>query len=257
MLATLPLVAMTVGPAAWQYRPRSKPEIPGETITVMSANLLALNRNTAPIIQEVRAAQPDVLLLQEYADHWHTAFQAAVGEDYPHVRHITRGDSFGVAVYSRRPFLEEPSVSIPLGDVGVPQIRAVIEVDGKPVAFYNVHLVPPMSLDRVKATRMQLADLLDRLKSESLPAVVAGDFNFTETTPNAAAVERVGLVEAFTVGGWGRGPTRPVSGLFRWIPSLRLDHIYLGGGLTCSDCRTGVGKGSDHRPVIARIGFAG
>ena len=93
------------------------------------------------------------------------------------------------------------------------------------MAIYNVHLLPVTSLEYTTETRMQFADLLDRIKGESLPFILAGDFNFTETTPQAAELRRLGLVDAFDLGGWGRGqPGRsplscdisPVSG---WITS--------------------------------------
>jgi endonuclease/exonuclease/phosphatase (EEP) superfamily protein YafD len=101
----------------------------------------------------------------------------------------------------------------------------------------------------------RFADLLDALAREKHPVIVGGDFTFTEETPNAAALGRLGLLDAHSVGGQGRGTTWPVNAFFRWIPGLRFDPLYLGGGLTCADCRTGIGEGSDHRPLLARIGF--
>ena len=101
------------------------------------------------------------------------------------------------------------------------------------------------------------ADLI--LVARHLPACAgcrAALAAYQEAAAQAAESQRVGLADAFDLGGWGRGSTWPVTSFFRYLPGVRLDHIYLGGGLTCSDCRTGVGEGSDHRPVIAKIGFA-
>lgn len=251
----LPLVLVTTGPALWDYRPRAKPVIAGEPVTVMSVNLLMINENTAPIIGEIAAIEPDVLLLQEYTRHWHAALQEALGPAYPYVRYVTQSDSFGAAIYSRRPFVGEPERYLPLSVGDLPQIRAVIEIGGRDVAIYNIHLLPPYGLDYTTEGRVQFADLLDLLAAEKLPVIIAGDFNFAETSPHAAALRRLGLADAFSVGGWGRGTTWPVHGYFRWIPSLRLDHVYLDSQFACADCATGVGKGSDHRPVIARVGF--
>ncbi|HOA75883.1 MAG TPA: hypothetical protein PL151_02950 [Phycisphaerae bacterium] len=50
-------------------------------------------------------------------------------------------------------------------------------------------------------------------------------------------------------------PTWSVISFYRWLPGLRLDRIFLGPELTACESRTGEGWGSDHRPVIARIGF--
>jgi endonuclease/exonuclease/phosphatase (EEP) superfamily protein YafD len=254
--AASPLLVFTVGPALWQYRPEFPPQIPGETVTVMSANLLRVNRNIAPIIDEIRAADPDILLLQEYTAHWHSALQAAIGREYPHERHVCRDDSFGTAIYSKRPFVGGVNMAVPLGSAEEPQVRAVVRIAGREVAVYNVHLLPPSGLDYTIENRRQFADLLDRLPKEPLPVIMGGDFNFTETTPHAAALGHIRMLEAFDLGGWGRGATWPVNSFFRWVPGIRLDHLYLRGNLTCSHCRTGIGRGSDHRPLIAKIGFS-
>lgn len=221
----------------------------------MSVNLLMVNQQTGPIIAEIIEAQPDILLLQEYTDHWHAALQIAIGADYPYLCYQTRDDSFGAAIYSRRPFVGQPALHLPLGDGELPQMRAVIRLTNRDVAVYNIHLLPTYWGDYTIAGRVQFADLLDLLADERLPIIMGGDFNFTETSPHAAALSRLGLSDAHALGGWGRGTTWPVHSMFRWIPSLRLDHIYLSGGLTCAECRTGVGQGSDHRPVLAKVGF--
>lgn len=255
LMTAIPLVLWTLGPTVWFCRPRSRPDVSGETVTVASVNLLMVNNRTEPLIDEIRASGADIVLLQEYTELWHDALRAALAKDYPYECHVCRDDSFGMAVYSSRPFLADPEMYVPLGVSSLPQIRAVVAIGQRPVAIYNVHLLPPLGLEYTTETRAQFADLLDLLASESRPFIVAGDFNFTESAPQAAALRRLGLVEAFDQGGWGRGSTWPVNSFLRYLPGLRLDHIYLGGGLTCSDCRTGRGQGSDHRPVIAKIGF--
>lgn len=256
LIPTIPLMLWTLGPAVWTYRPKTRPSLAGEVVTVASVNLLMVNRNTGSLVEEIRASGADIVFLQEYTDHWHAVLQSALAQDYPYECHVCQEDSFGAAVYSSRPFLTEPELDMPLGVSSLPQIRAVVAIGQQPVAIYNVHLLPPTGLEYTTETRSQFADLLDSLAEESRPFILAGDFNFTERTPQAAALRRLGLIEAFDQGGWGRGPTWPVNSFLRYLPGFRLDHIYLGGGLACSDCRTGKGEGSDHRPVIARIGLA-
>lgn len=256
LTATVPLVVFALGRDIWSYRPSERPRLSGEVVTVASVNLLMVNTNTGSLVEEVRASGADIVLLQEYTEHWHAALRSALAQDYPYECHVCRDDSFGAAVYSSRPFIGDPELDLPLGVSSLPQIRALVEISQRPVALYNVHLLPPTSLEYTTESRLQFADLLDHLRKESLPFILAGDFNFTETTPQAAALRRLGTQEAFAVGGWGRGSTWPVNSFLRCLPGLRLDHIYLGGGLTCSDCRTGTGRGSDHRPVIAKIGFS-
>ena len=253
LAATVPLLLITVGPAVWSYRPKSPPAIEGEVVSVMSVNLLMVNRDTGPLIAEIERNAPDILMLQEYTAHWHDALQASLGDTYPHTVYVPRGDSFGAAIYSRRPFVGEPAANLSLGDATEPQIRAVIHIDGQDVALYNIHLLPPRTLQYTTVTRAQFADLVDQLAQEKLPIILAGDFNFTPHSAQADALAAMGLSDTLTTIGTGRGATWPVVGGLRWLPGIRLDHIYVSNELACIECQTGEGQGSDHRPVVAKI----
>jgi endonuclease/exonuclease/phosphatase family metal-dependent hydrolase len=142
---------------------------------------------------------------------------------------------------------------LPLGHSFVPQTRAVVRFAGRDVAVYNVHLLPPRRLDYTIEGRLQFADLRDVLSAEKLPYVVAGDWNLTNDTPQHRALRRVGARDAHDLAARGRGATWPVNSFFRYLPGLRLDHVYLGPGLTARSCQTGTGQSSDHRPVVADV----
>jgi endonuclease/exonuclease/phosphatase (EEP) superfamily protein YafD len=255
LAATAPLLLVTLGPALWDYRPRSRPAASGRAFTVMSANLLMINRDTQPIIAEVGKVKPDILLLQEYTAHWHEALRKALAEDMPHCTFFPREDSFGAAVYSRWPLEGDLGRYVPLGGGTVPQIRVVANVDGRRIAVYNVHLLPPRLFRYTREHRRQFADLLEKIGAEKLPVVLGGDFNFTPRTPNAARLRALGMIDAHNQGGWGRGTTWPVNGALRWLPGIRLDHVWLRNGLVCTECRRGAHHGSDHLAVIARLSF--
>ncbi len=254
--ATAPLLVATLAPEAWDFLPKSPQQPIGAPITVMSINLLYNNYETSPIIEEIRAADPDILLLQEYAPAWHQAILNAIGSRYPYIRHVLRDDPFGAAIYSRIPFVGDVETGLLLGNIHTPQIRAVVRIANQDVALYNIHLQPPYGLLRTMIGRQQLADLQDMLAGEKLPVILSGDFNFTDRSPNADLLHGIGLVAAHSLAGWGRGSTWPVNDFLRYVPGLRLDHIYLSRRLTCSESRTGIGTGSDHRPIVARVGLS-
>lgn len=258
-LLALPPVLFTLVPPYWRYVAQPAPPPPAAgtpTLRVMSVNLLMVNDQHAPMLAEIRAARPDVLLLQEYTDDWDRALRRALKSDLPYVRSDTRDDSFGVAVYSRTPFVAGNGPTLlRLGTDTAPQPRAVVRFGGRDVALYNVHLLPPRTLAYAQESRLQFADLLDRLAAERLPVVVAGDFNLTETTPQHAFLRRAGLADAWDLAGRGRGATWPVNSVFRYLPGLRFDHLYLGPQLTCTAAETGAGPGSDHRPIVADVAW--
>jgi len=256
MLAvTLPLAAVTLGPECAAYWPASPPSIGEPRCRMMSVNLLFLNNDREPLCREILASDPDILFLQEYTDGWHSYLEPRLTGRLPHHHWVCREDSFGLAVYSRYRFIEPPEDHLPLGLAIEPQMRAVIDLAGRPLVVYNVHLLPPRNLEYFTEHRQQLADLCKMLSTETRPIILAGDFNFTGRDPHAAVIAATGMKECYRQAGWGRCATWPVNSVLRWLPGLRLDHIYVGNGLGCAQYRTGTGCGSDHRPVLAEIGF--
>ncbi len=255
-LAALPPMLFTIVPAALQFVPRGVEAAAPPHVRFMTANLLMVNADTDGIIGEVIAARPDVLMLQEYTAEWHEAFQKALAADYPYNSVVMRDDSFGIALYSRTPFAGDVDQRYPLGRAGVEQMRAEIDLGGKRFALYNVHLLPPRTLLYNSEHRLQFADLVETLKKEQLPYVVCGDFNFPETAPQHTTLKRAGVREAHELAGFGRGTTWPVNSVFRYLmPGVRIDHVYLSPHLTATKCEPGVGRGSDHRPVVVDMAF--
>jgi endonuclease/exonuclease/phosphatase (EEP) superfamily protein YafD len=253
-LACLPLILLTVSPALFSHRPLLTNMTGRPLLRVMSVNLLMVNRTTGPIIDEIASADPDILFLQEYTGHWHDALQERLGGRYPHVITYPEEDSFGAAIYSKRPFVGKPTIDTSLGKWGIAQLVANIDVEGVEITCWNLHLVPPRNYAYTVEHLDQMRDLLPRLKAAAArPLIVAGDFNFTGATLQAASIRQAGVEDSFEAIGAGRGATWPVNSIFRYLPGIRLDHIYLGGGMGCRSIRVGEGRGSDHRPLVAEI----
>lgn len=255
-ILALPGAAICLAPTAISYMPREARPVSQPTVKLMSANLLAFNRDTGPIVAEIVAENPDVLMLQEFTPHWQAAIDTAINDRYPHRVLMPQTDCFGLAIYSKRPFIGEPSTDVRLGREDSPQIRAVIDIGGRPVVFYDVHLVPPTTIAWSTEQRIELADLIERISRETDPVVVSGDFNLTPDSFHHAELRRAGFVDAHEIAGRGRGTSWPVKRWTRYVPGIRIDHIYLSRGLSAATSREGIGMGSDHRPVIADIGLA-
>lgn len=252
--ATLPAVLCTLGPSLPSYVPHSPQPTAGTTIRVMSANLLYLNSDHQPIIDEILSEAPDLLLLQEYTDSWHQAIHAAVSKDYPYSVWVTRPNAFGVAIYSKRPLSPDSSRELDCGSFSLPLLHAHVDFDGRRIAVYCIHMVPP-TWKRLPMMRTQFHALLNLLAGEKDPMLLAGDFNFTGESTMHRTLRRLGLVDAHQAAGWGRGETWPEDGLWRFLPGVRIDHVYFSKGLTALQCRVGQGRHSDHRPVIVDLAF--
>ena len=57
---------IALAPTVWSYRPKTTPSVAGATIRVMSINLYAFSRDANDLLAQVRAANPDVLVLEEF-----------------------------------------------------------------------------------------------------------------------------------------------------------------------------------------------
>ncbi len=252
----LALAAAWGGPTVWEFIPRGASAAPpsaGGALRLLSVNLYAGNRQMETLTEEIIAADADVVLVQEYTPEWEAVLARRLYNQYPHMLRNPQTDCFGAAVFSRVPFVEPPRDELRLGPTGNPQLRVVVPIGGRPVAIYNIHLLPPAGLTYYRIGREEFVDLQRALAAEKLPAIVSGDFNFTSNSPQGVAMQRAGFRDALDAHGWGPRWTWPTWGLRRFIPGIRIDHIYVSPALTARESRIGDGVGSDHRPVFAEI----
>ena len=254
-LFAAPVVLLLILPTVVrQIAPPDPPAGRGPTLRVMTINLLVSNEDTAAVVDEIDDAHPDVVVFQEYDATWHDALRAEVARTFPHVRYETRSDSFGAAIYSRKPFIgAEERVMLGHEMDQTPETRNAVDLGGTDVAIYNIHTLPPSGLDYTRRGREQFADLLQVLRSDDTPRIVAGDFNVTADTPQHDAIGKLDLVDAWDLAGRGRGATWPANSFLAFVPGVRLDHLYLSEELTVMKVRRADANGSDHRPVIADV----
>ena len=89
------------------------------------------------------------------------------------------------------------------------------------------------------------------VRAERLPVLVAGDFNATWGHRAFRRLLGAGLTDAAAARGrpfqmtWRQGRLVP--------PLTRIDHVLTTDGLAVTAIRTGDGRGSDHRPIVADI----
>lgn len=277
LVTLLPVLLLAVIWFVPYHIPRQTVLAAGETtLTVATANLWA--RDAAFDTIERLMGEADVLALQEitqsYVDDRLPALLETTAYHRSPFDQSHRGHNLTL---SRYPIVEASHLAL-----GHPEytwaLRTVIDVEGQPVAVYNVHFMLPMHVgdglrgrlasgqgplfarlvlgfdDRIR--NEQIANLLAHLQTEPYPYVVAGDFNMSDQsmTYQRVAATMTDAYRAAGAGFHGSWPVAVVRGLPAFVPPLlRIDYIWHSDGLHTLDAHTGDATGSDHLPVLATL----
>jgi vancomycin resistance protein VanJ len=205
------------------------------------------------LAEMVRTSEADIIGLQELADEQEAGLRHQLGDEYPH--QILHGTGIpGKGLLSRFPILEGEQI---YGHPTRPDLRATLDVGGRPLHVAVVHPEPPRLAARGLQPRAHTGAQFDRLVGllrHHLPLVLLGDFNMTRLQAQYRRVATAGLVDAFLVAGRGFGRTFPLRrGRVPLLPVLRLDYIWLSPELEVLTARVGADAGSDHLPVLADL----
>ena len=243
-------------PVMWSYRPKSPPPLAGESLRIASVNVLFINQSPR-LLPELERIDADILLIQEWHD-WHEEHVTPqLAERYPHQLRFADAATRGMAIFSKIPFEQTtpPGIDHRLSRNGMRLQRIVLEHEGRGLVIYNIHPVAPARLGRIVWGQRQVAELVDALKQEVMPFILAGDFNATPLTANLQAIKGLGLSEVHSLAGRGPGLTWPQRGRKRHLPGVRIDHIFLSGQITAAEAHVGQYHGSDHLSVFADVGW--
>ena len=223
--------------------------VPGvRAVRLFNANVYAWNDQPGGIAEEIRASRPDVVFLQESTPAIVEAIDATGAlEELPHRLAVPRSDPFGGLVAARWPLLDEEVVEV---DGRPVLLRATVETEGGPLRLYAVHVVAPFGGGREPWIN-EMRRITDAVRAEQLPVLMAGDFNATWGHRAMRRLLDAGLVDAAAARGrpfqmtWRQGRLLP--------PLTRIDRVLTTDGLAVVAIRTGDGRGSDHRPIVADV----
>jgi len=244
-LTLLPVMVLNVVPLA-PYWPRQTMDDPllGDPLTVMSANLNNSNTDYGRFLGLLEAAPPDIVLLVEFNAGWGEAARR-LHTIYPHRIEIPKDDRYGIALFSRRPFLNQRSIRLQ----STSAIDVRVSVSGRSVRVLGVHLRSPTSRAWSEERNRQLAELTAIARRETDPLLVLGDFNISPYSPIfASTLAASGL----------RDSRRGRSWYFTWptflpLLGIPIDLCMLSEHFAALDSRRGPSFGSDHYPMSATV----
>ena len=228
-------------PRAWGSTAAAAPGAPLEVLTVNVSYRPFLPRR---LLEIVREAGPDVVVVQELTPHAERVL-ASLDTEFPHFRKFPADGAYGIGLWSRHEL--EASETIALGRL--PAIQARVRGPSGSFTIIGVHLSAPVTRRRAAARNQQLIELAARSAAVDGPLIVAGDFNTTPYSPYFAD-----WLEAARLTDSRRGRTLSPS----WPTMLRLvgipiDHVAVNDGFTILSHRRLPNFESDHFGALVEV----
>lgn len=226
-------------------------------LRVMTFNVHPTNQQMDALAQLILDSQLDVVALQEIKRGAGNDLVAQLAEDFPFVARHKR-----MMLLSRYPIREFP----PLRGLSQGQLVEVHAPMGD-VYVWNLHAPTAVQQSVWEMQKRELAIIEQHISKTEGPLLLLGDLNTTDQSENYNIIADH-LTDAHAVAGQGLGLTYPdpgalytlfpaTKGKLQWLPPLfRIDYIFVSDHWQVQDTLviTSAG-GSDHRPLIATIGF--
>ncbi len=217
-------------------------------IKILSINLLSSNNNSDEVLDFIINEDPDLIVLQEVNQKWDT-YLSSLGSTFPFKLTEIREDNFGLVVLSKVELIDTEKII--LSNSGVPSFYFKINMDSKETHFIATHPLPPIGTDYFDYRNEQFTNLNKMVKRLNGSKVLIGDLNTTSFSPNFnRIIEGTSLRDSRL--GFGLQPSWNAQ-----IPfiSVTIDHILISKEIMVTNRMVGPDIGSDHFPVIIKIGI--
>jgi len=220
--------------AFWSFAtigPAFIPQVPGEDVRVYSKNLAAGNGRIAALVEDIRSAGVDLVMLQELSDA-NRRILKRLEDDFPHQHVCTYSRWSGIAILSKVPFDGAPRCT-----EGRVLAAAPVIVSETRVWAVSAHIPWPWP----RPTGPHEAEARAFLSDLDAPVVLAGDFN---SFPWVARVRGFAAPNRLKAA----GPARATFS-FKGIP-LPIDLAFAPGG---GRLERRPEMGSDHAGIVADL----
>jgi len=226
---------------------------PGFQLRVLSINVHTSNRAHGKVIDFIRQEDADAVLLLEIDRKWEEAL-SPLKDSYPFSIVEPRSDNFGIAFFSKSAAHTEVLMFANPADefsIGVPVLVALMPHQGRTVRLVGAHPLPPIGGRNSRWRDDELSKLATIARRSAEPVLLLGDLNATPWSAGMRALTG------------GSGLLLP-SARFTWQPSwmadtplaIPIDHALATAPLVVLRREIGPDVGSDHRPIIAEVGWA-
>lgn len=229
------------------FIPRTVPEADGTELSLLTYNLRASNTNTSELDNILNQADADIVSLQEVSFEIGEWVEAQWIEDYPYQIRFTIEDetpeyigalpllASDISQYAGRMTLSRYPIEdydiVPSSIKTTLYIRSEININGRNISVYNVHLPPPLPIN-IFSTEVRHAGLVEILEvaQASEDVILIGDFNMTDQSEDYRLVAEQ-YTDVFTTTSTGLGTTwangNNLSSALFFMPSfIRIDYTF-------------------------------
>jgi endonuclease/exonuclease/phosphatase (EEP) superfamily protein YafD len=218
-------------------------------IRLMTANVLASNRNAEKLLEMVRTFDPDILVTLESNLWWQQRLDI-LEQKYPFTIKCPSENLYGMHVYSR--FVLQKSQIEYLVAPHIPSMHALVVLpSGDEVLVHFIHPEPP-SPQHKKDSSERDAELVVVAKSVAqtdTPTIVTGDLNDVAWSRTTRLFRKIsGLLDPRV----GRGMFNTFHADY-WFLRWPLDHLFHSDHFTLVEIHRLPGFGSDHYPLLAEL----
>src|SRR5690606_17837850 len=219
----------------------------GESLSILSMNLLASNTNYSEAIDLINEKNPDIVILLELSPAWSSELEELYTQ-FPFRQMYPQNNNFGIGILSKIPMISEVT---DMGKEFPPSVLGELQVNGRPVSILATHPVPPLGGDKFRFRNMQLEEITKLSKAENGNFILAGDLNTSSYSRHFQKLLKTGNLKD-SRNGWGIASSWPS----KFLPlRTTLDHILYKGEMKVIKRTTERNIGSDHLPVYMEIGF--
>lgn len=217
----------------------------GPALRIAQMNVLQPNLRHEEVIRCALSSNAELISFQEVSPVWAAALEDGLGGVYPYCHVEARTDCYGIALFSRSPFISVRTLVVE----GSPFVDALVRSDGQTIRVLAVHATSPTSYAEFGRRNAQFDVLAARIASADLPTIVIGDLN---TVPWDRAYGRfcrradIRALDTPDLRSW------PAIGPIVLIP---LDHALASRDLASSAINTFPIPGSDHRGLLTDLHF--
>lgn len=237
------------------------------SIKILSHNLSWYKTQSPTLFKLIHKQQPDIIFLQEIVKKHTKRVFTWLKADYPY-----QIGTPPVGILSKYPIVSSEILHL----AGHPetQQRAIIKFNQQEVVIYNMQATGPwlkiskkFGLIRIPVYKYdkrspEIQDLVQRVERETLPVIVAGDFNMTDETQDYYRVQKV-MQDSFRKSGWGFGFTWPQGWELKFLvkrsnwrlnyPVCRIDYIWYSKHWGAKSSSVLEATESDHLPIAAEL----